>query len=156
MNPTAVICVFWARHSFWVPHRFWLPCHISTMLWTLPILYNFLSSASFFSSELLSVFVASNSGSTPAKITLLAWANCFTTTFSQRVSPVVFDCLQPITSRPREILGSTSTPCGMIQNISRATLGTSAFFDCISSCWHHQSVMSGNQNVLLISFGSEW
>ena len=76
--------------------------------------------------------------------------------FSGRVSPVVFDCLQPITSRPREKLASTPTPCGMIENMSHATLERSANFECVSSCCRHQSVMSGIQNVLLISIGSEW
>jgi hypothetical protein len=71
-------------------------------LWTLAILCNVLSSASFFISESLSVFILSNFGSVRAKISLLSRANYLTTTFSRRVLPVVFDCLQPITSRPRE------------------------------------------------------
>jgi hypothetical protein len=29
------------------------------------------------------------------------------------------------------------------------------YFECISSCWCHQSVISGKQNVLLISMGWE-
>ena len=142
--------------SFWVAGRFWLPCHISKKLWTLAILCNFLSSASFFISESSSVFVVSNSGSVPAKIPLLARANCLTRTFSRRVSPVVFDYLQPKTSWPREKLASTPTPCGMIENMSRGTLERSAYSECVTSCCCHQLVMSGNQNVLLISIGSEW
>jgi len=93
MYPTAVICLFWARDSFCVARRFWLPCHISKKSWTLAILCSFLSSASFFSSKLISVFALSNSGSVPAKILVLAQMNCLSTTFSQRVSPVVVDCL---------------------------------------------------------------
>jgi len=93
MYPTAVIYLFWARDSFWVARRFWLTCHISKRSWTFAIVCNFLSSASFFISESFSVFVVSNSGSVPAKIPLLARGNCPTTTFSRRVSPVVFDCL---------------------------------------------------------------
>jgi len=116
----------------------------------------YMQQASFFISESFSVFVVSNSGSVPARIPLLARANCLTTTVSRRVSPVVFDCLQPITSRPREKLASTPTPCGMIENMSRATLERSAYFECVSSCCRRQSGMSGIQNVLLISIGSEW
>jgi len=134
---TAVICLFGARDSFWVACSFWLPCHISKQSWTLAILCNFLSSASFFISESFSVFVVSNSGSVPPKIPLLARANCLTRTFLRRVSPVVFDCLQPITSRPREKLASTPTPCGMVENMSRATLQRSAYFECFSFCWRH-------------------
>ena len=122
MYPTAVICLFWACHSFWVAHSPWLPCHVCKQLWTLAILCIFLSIASFCISVSFSVFIVSNSGSAPAKIPLLDRANCLTTAFSQRVSPVVFDCLQPISSRPREKLPSTPTPCRMIQNMSHATL----------------------------------
>jgi len=68
----------------------------------------------------------------------------------------VFDCLQPITSRPREKPASTPTRCGMIENMSHTRLERSAYFECVSSCSRHQSVMSANQNVLLISVGSEW
>jgi len=46
--------------------------------------------------------------------------------------------------------------CGMIEIMSRATLERSTYFECVSSCCHHQSVMSSIQNVLLISVGSEW
>jgi len=156
MYSTAVICLPWERDFFWVARRFWLPCHISKKLWTLAILFNFLSSACFFISELFSVLILSSNGSAPAKIPLLAWANCLTTTFSRRVSPVVFDYPQPISSRPREQLASTPTQSGMIETMSRAALERSAYLECVSSGWHHQLVMSGNQNVLLISIGSEW
>jgi len=42
-----VICVFCARDSLCVAHRFWLHCYNPTKSWTLAILCNFLSSASF-------------------------------------------------------------------------------------------------------------
>jgi len=156
MYPTVIICLLWARDSSWVALRFWLPCHISKKLWTLASLCIFLSSASFFMSELFSVFVESNSRSAPAKILLLGRANCLTMNCWRRVPPVVFDCLQPMTSRPMEKWASTPTLCGMIENISCATLERWACFEFVSACWHHRSVMSGNHNVLLISIGSEW
>jgi len=154
--PTAVIGLFWTQDFFGVARRFWLPCHSSKMSWTLTILCNFLSSASFFISESFSVFVVSNNGSGPANIPLLARPNCLTTTFSRTVTPVVFHCLQRITSQPSDELASTPTLCGMIYNISRATFMISAYLECVSSCWGNQSAMSGNQNVLAISIGSEW
>ena len=102
MYPMAVIWLFWARDSFCVARRFWLHCLISKKSWTLAIRFKFLSATGFFISELFPVFIESNSGSVPAKIPLLALANSFTTTSSRRVSPVVFDCLHPKTSSPRE------------------------------------------------------
>jgi len=155
MYPPTVICLVWARDSFCVAHRLWLPCHISKTSWTLVILCSFLSSASFFISESLSVFALFFSGSVPANILLLTLVNSLTMTFSWRVLPVVLDCLQLITSRPREKLASTPTPCGMIENMSCATLEWSAYFECVSSCWLQQSVMSGIQNVPLNFIGSE-
>ena len=156
MYPTAVIYLFWACDFFVVAHRFWLPCHISKMLWTMAILCNFLSSASFFNAKSFSVCAMSNAVQSPANTPLLARSNCLTTTFSQRVSPVVLDSLEPILSCPREKLACTPTLCGIIDNMSQATLKGSGHFECISSCWRHQSVISSNQNVLLISQGSEW
>jgi len=156
MYPTAVICLFWVRDSFWVACSFWLPCHIPKKSWTLAILCKFLSSASSFMSELFSVFVISNNGSATAKITLLAWVCCLTTTFSQRVSPGVVDCLQLITSRHRQKLAPTATACGMIENMLPDKLERSAYCECVSASWRHHSVISSNQNVLLISIGSEW
>jgi len=150
MYNTEVICLFSARDSFCVARRFWLPCHISKLSWTLAILCNVISSASFINSELLSVFIVPNSGSVPATIPLLARANWLTMTFSRTVSAVVFDCLQPKTSRPTEQLDSTLIPCDMIEDVSRATLERSVYFECVSSCWSHRLVMSGIQNVLLI------
>jgi len=135
MYPTAVIGVFWARDSFCVAHRSWLPCHVSKRSWTLAILCNVRCSTSFFSSESFCVFVVSNTGSVPANIPLLAWANCLTTTFSRTRLPVVFECFQRTTSRPKEWLASTPTPGGMIENMSRATLDRSAQWECDFTCW---------------------
>ena len=102
MYPTAVICLNWRWHCFWVARWYWMPCHISKSSWTLAIQCNLLSSTSFFISELFSVFVKSNAGSSHAKILWLAWASCLMTTILRRVSPVDFDCLAPIPSRPRD------------------------------------------------------
>jgi len=74
MYPTAVICLVWAWDSLCVARRFWQCCDISKKLWTLAVQCNVLSSASFFLSELFSVFFGSNTGSAPAKLPLLAWA----------------------------------------------------------------------------------
>jgi len=156
MYLTAVIFLFRGWDSFWVARRFWLPCHIFKTSWTLAILCNVHSFTSFIISESFSMFIVSNSGSVPAKIPLLAQADCLTTTILWRVSPVVFDCLHPITSRPREKRASTPTPRGRIENMTRATLERSVYCECVSSCWRHQSVMSGIHNVLLIYIGSEW
>jgi hypothetical protein len=148
MYPTAVIRVFWSRDSLRVADRFWLHCNISNTLWTLDVVYRVLSYSSFFISESFSVFVLSNFRTVPAKIPLLVKANCLTTTVLRVVSPVAFDCFLPITTWQREHLASTPSPYDMIGNMSCATLERSAYFECVSSCWHHQSVMSGIQNVL--------
>jgi len=140
--PTALICLFWARDSFWVARMFWLPCHISKKLGTLAILWDDLSSASVVISMSFCVSVESNNGSAPLEIQLLAPANWPTATFSRMVLPVVFDCLQPVTCRQREQLASTPTPCGMIENMSCATLERSVYLQCVSSCWRHQSVIA--------------
>jgi len=126
----------WVGDSIWVARRFWLPGHISKKSWTLAILCHYLSSMSVSISKSLSVFVVSNSGSVAGKLRLLAQVNCLTPTFWRRVSHVVFECLQPITSRPEKKLASTQTPCGMKENMSCATLEKSAYFQGISSCWH--------------------
>ena len=102
------------------------------------------------------MFVVLNSGSVPVKILLLARANCLITTFPRKVLPVVFDCLQPITSQPREKLASTPTPGGMKEIISLATIERSAYCECVSSWSPHQPVMTGMHNVLLISIGLQW
>jgi hypothetical protein len=100
--------------------------------------------------------MVANSGSVRAKILLLPRANCLTPTYSRRISPVDFDCLPPKTSWPREKLPSIPRPCNIIENMLRTTLETSVYCECISCCWHHQSVMSGIQNVLIISSGLVW
>jgi hypothetical protein len=41
-------------------------------------------------------------------------------------------------------------------NMSRATFEYLDYFECVSSCWRHQSVMSGIQNVMLIPIWLEW
>ena len=132
MYPTAVICLLWARDSFCVARRWRLPCHNSKMSWTLAILCNFCTYTSFIISESFSVFVMSDSESSPPKIPIVARANCLPTMFSRSVLPVVSDCLQPITSHTREKLGTTPTPCGMIKKIPRATLDRSVNFECVS------------------------
>jgi len=91
--PTAVICLLGAQDSFWVACRFWLPCHGPQKLWTLAILCNLHSSASFSISELFCGFIVSISGLAPATIPLLAQGYCLATTFSWKGSPVVCDCL---------------------------------------------------------------
>jgi len=154
--PTVVICLVWAQDSFWVARRFWLPCHISKPSWTLDILFNCIFFAAFLILVSFSVFVVSHSGSAPAKIPLLARANCLTTTLWQRVSPVVIDSLRPITSQRREKQASTPTQCGLIEKMTCVTYQRWAYIEWIPSCWHHQSVISGNQHVLPISIGTEW
>jgi hypothetical protein len=126
--------LFWVRDFFCVARRFWLPCHISKKSWTFAILCNFHSSASFFNSKSFSVSAVSNTAQSPANLPLLARANYLTTTFSLTISPVVLDCLQLITSRPREKLASTPTPWGIIENMLRAALEKSAYFEWVSSC----------------------
>jgi len=132
--PTAVVCVFCVHDSFHVGCRFWLHCHISKKLWTLAILCNFLSSATLFISMLFSVVVISNVGLSPANVLLLCWVNCIPITFSRRFSHVVFNCLWPIRSHPKDKVAPTSTPCVVIENISRATWERSVYFECVSSC----------------------
>jgi len=156
MHRMAVICRLCAWYSSCVACAFRLPCHIYKMLWTLPVRCNNLSSASRFISEWFSVFVVSNGGSSPANILLGAWANCLSTAFLHRVSPVVFDRLQLKTTHPWEYLASTPTQCGMIENMSHATWDKSVYFECVSSCWHHQAGITGIQNVLLITIRPEW
>jgi len=77
-------------------------------------------------------------------------------TFSQCVLPVVFDCLLQMTSRPKEKPSSTPTPCGIIKNILHATLEIWSYCVSVSSRCRHQSVISGTQDIELISIGLEW
>jgi len=156
MSPTAVICFLWARDSFCVAHGFWLPCYISRKSWILAILWSFHSFTSRFISKSFSVPVVFNAGLSPASIPLLARLNSLTATLLWRVLPVIIECLQLIMSCPREKLASTPTPCGMIHSMPRATFEWWAYCEWVSSGWRHQSVISGIQNLLLISNGSEW
>jgi len=156
MYPTPVICIFWVWVSICVARRFWLPCDISKMLWTFAIQCNVLGSASLFMSMSFTILVVSNAGSSLASNSIVARANCFTMTSFRGVSPLVFDCLHPITSCPKETLASSVAPWGMIENMSHTTFERSVYFECLSSCWCHQSAISGNQNVLLISIQLEW
>jgi len=156
MYPMAVLWMVWGQHSLGVVRRFWLPCHSSKQLWTLAILYNIICSASLFISKSSLVFVKSTPGSSHTNNPLFAWVNCPTMTFSQRVSPVVSDCFQPITSHPRQKLVSTLRPYGMIENMLRDTLERSANFGWVSFCQSHQSATSGIRSVMLISMVLEW
>jgi len=130
MHPMAVLCFLWVWDSSCIATRFWPPCHISKMSWTLAILVNCLASASLFISKSFAVFSVFNTGSSPPNIPLLARSTCLTRTLSHRASPVVFDCLQLIISRARQIPASTVTPCGIIENMSHATLERSVYIEC--------------------------
>jgi len=156
MLPMAVSCMFWVRDSFSVACRFWRPCQISRRSWTLAIVRNVLSSTTFVMLLSFSVSQVNIDGLSPANIALLDEAKCLTKTFWQTVSPVVLNCLQLRISHPREKLASTLIPCDMMENVSLATLERSAYFECICPCWHHQSVISSFQNVLLNYIGSRW
>lgn len=103
----------------------------------------------------ISIFV-SNPGSSPCNNPLLVSAYCHTTTFLQRVLPAVCDCLQPITSCPRNELPTTLKVCSIIGITSCATLQRSAYFECISTSCRYQSVISRIRNVLLSIVGPEW
>jgi hypothetical protein len=92
----------------------------------LAILCNIHSFAFFFLSEVFSVFIVSNFRSVLAQILVLAGASCLITTFSPRVSRVVFDSPQATTSQAQQKLVSALAPCGMIEIMSHATLGESA------------------------------
>jgi len=140
--PTAAICVFWVRESFRVWRRFRLPCHISEQPWTLAIWCDLCLSASLLISEPFSWFILSNAGSPPANIPVLAPAHYVTMTFWWRVLPLDMDSLQPISPCPREKQACDQTACGMIEQMSCATLERSAYTESISSCCCHQSMMS--------------
>jgi len=122
MYPTAVIGMFWVRDSSSEACKFWLPRHISKMFWTLACLSKLLCSASFFHSRSISISAVSNTAQSPANIPLLVQANCLTIPFSLSITPVDLYWLQPMTSRARVYVASTPTPCGIIENMSRATL----------------------------------
>jgi len=156
MYATAVTSLFWVPDSFCVACRFGFCATSPKSRGPWPLCAIFLSSDSFFISKVFSVCFVSNTGWSPANNPLLSRAHCLTMTSSPRVSPVVLDCLQPITSLPREKLAFTPTVCGMIEIMSRAKMERSAYFEWVSSCYPHQSVISGNNNVLLIFIGLVW
>ena len=147
------VCIH--AHSAGISSWVWNDSHLKEILHQLSWSPSMQHTSSFIS-ESFFVFVLSISSSLPAKIQVLARANCLRTTVSQWVSPVVFDCLQLITSHPREKLASTPTPCGMIEKMSCAPFERSAYCECVSSCWHLQLVVSCIQSIQLISIGSEW
>jgi len=148
MYSIVVIWLFWAWYSFCVACIFWLPGHITKKLWILANLCNILSWASFFNSKSFAGSVISNAGLSPANVPLVARASYLRTNFMWRVSPGVFDCLQPITSHTSENLTSTVRPCGMIENMSHSTLEKSIYFECISSCCN-------NQLTIVLATGSD-
>ena len=117
---------------------------------------NYFCSAFIFNSKSIPDSNISNAVLSAASIPLMAQASYLTTTMSWSIAPGVINCLQLIMSHPRYILDSTPTPCGMIETTSRATLGRSIYFDCVSSFWCHQSVISGIQHALVIAIGWEW
>jgi len=90
------------------------------------------------------------------QFSLIGWSKLPCDDFSPSISLVVLDSLQPTTSRPREKLASSLTPCGTIQNMLYATSERSAYFECVSTCWRYQLVISANHNVLLIFMVLEW
>jgi len=72
MYPTDVICLFCAWDSIFVAGKCWLPCHRFKESWTMAILGNLLSSASFCLSKLFSGSVICNAALSPAKIPEMA------------------------------------------------------------------------------------
>jgi len=156
MYSTAAIYLLWLQDSFCEGCRFWLHCHIYNISWTLGIRCNLFCSTSLFVSKPLSVFIVSTGRLSPVNKLLLVRANCLTTTFSRRVSPVVVDCLHLIMFRPTEKQATALTACGMIVNMARAIFQTMMYFVCISSCGWNQAMRSVFKNVLLMSIGSEW
>jgi hypothetical protein len=101
------------------------------------------------------VLVASNGGSLPGNNPLLPRANCVTTTFSWMVSACGFWLPPPHHVVPKGNWASIVMPWGMIGNMLRATLERSAYIEYVLSCWDYQSVISVNQNVLLVPIGSQ-
>lgn len=79
--PTAVICMFCAQNLFYLVHRLRFPCHIYKIMWTLANLKIVISATSLFISKWFSIFIPRNTGSAPAKFTLLAQANCIARVF---------------------------------------------------------------------------
>jgi len=105
--------------------------------------------------------VAFNTGCIQYWVVTSQWSfiprvNRHTTCILWSISPVDFHCLHPITYYQQEQLSPTLTSWYMIENTLWATLERLAYFECVSSCWRHQSVIFGNQNVQLILIWSAW
>jgi len=112
--------------------------------------------ASLFICNSMSLSFECNPELSPVTILVLAWAISPSSTVAQNVSVVVLDSLQWIISCPRNMLASTLTLCGMIENVSHTTLQRSAYNACILSYCVHWLVTFGNNNVQLILIGSGW
>ena len=69
---------------------------------------------------------------------------------------MVFDCLQLITSSATEKLASSLTGCGSMENVLCSTLGRPVDVECVYFCLCHLLVISGIQNILLVSNALEW
>jgi len=151
----ADVFLFRVQDSFFVAQTFRLPCDITKQLCTIAIQRDFLSPTTLFITKLCSVFAVFSAALLPPNIPESSRPNCLTTTSSRMVLCVTVDCLQPVTSCTREWLPSTPTPHGMIGNKSHSAIEKSAMFECVFSCWPHQSVISGIQNILLFSTGWE-
>jgi len=134
MSSKIVLCSFRAWDCFCVAHRFCLPFHISKLSWTMAIWWSFFSSASLFTSKLISVLVLSNAGWWLTNITIFSQADCLTMSVSWTVSPLGFDCLQLKNFYPRYVLACTPTTCCMIENILHATIVSLAYIESGFSC----------------------
>lgn len=72
-----------------------------------------------------------------------------------RVSPVLFDCLEPNISGGQTQLASPRTRCTLIMTISLTRLQRFAYYDCVACYWRKQAAVSGIRNVRVFSIGSE-
>jgi hypothetical protein len=135
--PSVVIRWSWVRNSLNVPCRFWLHCHISKTLWTLTIQCNVHFCAYHLISVPFSAFRVFQAGSWHANIPWMAPAHNNIWTILWRVSPVVLDYHQPITSHIRDTLASTWTQYCIMEIVSHTTLEECLYIECLTSCWHH-------------------
>jgi hypothetical protein len=103
------------------------------MLLTLDFLCDLLYTACFIISESFSEFIVSSSELAPANIPFSARANSLTVIPPRKVLIVAFDYLLLTPSQPWEKLASTPTPCGVLEDMWRATLERSADFEYVSS-----------------------
>jgi hypothetical protein len=117
---------------------------------TVAILCNFLSSTSLISAKSFLVCIVSNDRPSHANITIFPWANCLTMTLLQCYTPVVFECVQSLTSHMRDTLAYTLSRYCTSENPSHATFERFSYLECESSYWHHNSGISSNQHVLQI------